>query len=325
MHEATYTYSQLSAASAGHLIALHYGFAPLRCRFYVLGLHDNYLVESATGKFMLRIYRNSWRSQVEAGFELDLLAFLQASGAPVAGPVRTVDGTLAFRIDSPEGERTAALFFYAQGRAPSNEISPDESARLGHAVARVHELSAEFSTVFSRQPLDLSYLLDASVDAVSPFVASEEWSYLGELQARLHAVLPGLAIDERTYGICIGDVNPTNFHIDSNQRVTLFDLDQCGYGYRAFDIGKFFASIPSHHAKRAIEEEFLVGYQDIRALSADELMMIPYFELLSIIWVMAIHVYNVDRIGHKFLERPFWERRLAILRELDARLEWRKP
>jgi hypothetical protein len=45
-----------------------------------------------------------------------------------------------------------------------------------------------------------------------------------------------------------------------------------------------------------------------------------YFEMISVIWVMAIHASNADRIGHKHLEKPFWDRRLALMKELDGAL-----
>lgn len=321
-HDRTYTYSQLSAASVRRLVALHYGLRePLSCKFYVLGLHDNYLVESGGGKFILRLYRNHWRSSEEIGFELDLLAFLQERNGPIAAALRTVEGELAFRVESPEGERMAALFFYADGRSPANSISPREGALLGRAIAQVHQLTATFFTSYRRLALDLPYLLDASIDAVVPFIDSDARSYLYDLQEQLGAVLPGLPKEAGVYGICIGDVNPTNFHINPDDRITLFDFDQCGYGYRAFEIGKFMASIHAHGEKRAIADAFLGGYQEERRLSRTELDMIPYFEVLSVIWVMAIHAYNVDRIGHKLLEKPFWDRRLAILRELVARCQ----
>jgi hypothetical protein len=36
---------------------------------------------------------------------------------------------------------------------------------------------------------------------------------------------------------------------------------------------------------------------------------------------MAIHVYNVNRVGYKGLERPFWDRRIAILKDLEGKLD----
>ena len=107
----SYTYSQLSAESALQLVALNYDIANLRhCKFYVLGLHDNYLIEGDSGSWILRIYRNSWRSPAEIHFESELLAYLQGRKAPVAGPVPSKLGALAIRLESPEGERLASLF-----------------------------------------------------------------------------------------------------------------------------------------------------------------------------------------------------------------------
>jgi Ser/Thr protein kinase RdoA (MazF antagonist) len=318
MEEKKYTYSQLSALSAGRQAALHYDLPEqVLCKYYVLGLHDNYLLESDSGKYILRIYRNAWRSEQEARFELELLAFLGNNNAPVAFPLPTNSGELAFSIDSPEGKRTAALFHYADGRAPGNDICVEESALLGQAVANAHQVMDKFDASNTRPLLDMPYLLDQSIEAIAPFIDAEAKSFLKTLQGKLHRVLPRLPQEPGVYGICIGDVNPTNFHINGDKLITLFDFDQCGYGYRAFEIGKFISSIQPLKTKQQLAEAFIDGYQEVRRLSQAEVDAIPYFEIVSHIWVMAIHAYNADRIGHKWLEKPFWDRRLAILKELD--------
>ncbi|WP_455200300.1 phosphotransferase, partial [Kaarinaea lacus] len=126
------------------------------------------------------------------------------------------------------------------------------------------------------------------------------------------------------FGICIGDVNPTNFHINDREAITLFDFDQCGYGYRAFEIGKFMSAIHAVKTKQDISNAFIEGYQQVRQLSDAEMTTIPYYEVISVIWVMAIHAYNVDRIGYKYLEKPFWDRKLGVLRELEKKISGKK-
>ena len=313
-----YTYSQLSSHSVCHLTALHYDLPEfIRCKFYVLGLHDNYLVASGHDNYILRIYRNDWRSAQDAQFELELLAFLGAEGAPVATPLATKTGTLSFTIDCPEGTRIAALFHYAQGYAPGKQLTIEQSTELGKAVANVHIKADGFETTLSRQILDIPYLLDDSIIAIEPFIDADARNYLNTLQTKLKNALPSLPQKTGVYGICTGDVNPSNFHINDRKEIALFDFDQCGYGYRAFEIGKFIASIHAIKKKHDISCAFIEGYQRVRPLVNDELAAIPYYELISVIWVMAIHAYNADRIGHKYLEKPFWERRLANLKELD--------
>lgn len=319
-HDQAYVYSQRSAASVGDLVAAHYALAAsVHCTFYVLGLHDNYLIECAGRQYIFRIYRNDWRGPEEALFELELLSHLNDRGAPVAGPVPTVTNELAIRIASPEGERMAALFYYAEGHAPADAITIDECALLGHAVARVHDIAETFETTHVRRALDVRYLVDESIAALEPFLDRDDLAFLGERQHELHALLPGLQKAAGVYGICTGDVNPRNFHISRGKHITLFDFDQCGYGYRAFEIGKFASSIHSHQLKHALVDAFMSGYRQVRPISEAEQRVIPYFEMASVIWVMAINARNANRIGYKFLDKPFWAKRLAVLKALHAR------
>jgi len=318
-HDQEYFYSQLSAESVGYLVAANYELrASVHCKFYVLGLHDNYLIECGGRKYILRIYRNDWRSPEEALFELELLSYLNDRSAPVAGPVPTITRELALRIESPEGERMAALFYYAEGHAPADAITIDECTMLGRAVANVHDLAETFETTHTRHALDVPYLLDESIAAIEPFIDPDGLAFLGERQKELHALLPGLRKEAGVYGICTGDINPRNFHISHDKHITLFDFDQCGYGFRAFEIGKFSSSIHSHKLKHALVGAFMDGYQQVRPISEAEYNVIPYFEMVSVIWVMAINAKNANRIGYKFLDKAFWDRKLAVLKELHA-------
>lgn len=319
MPDSLYIYSQRSSQSVGHVVAKHYNLnGPISCKFYVLGLHDNYLIESDNRKFILRIYRNSWRSHGEARFELELLDYLGSKTDQVARLVHTTRGELAFYIDSPEGERMGAMFHYADGHAPGRDINVGNSELLGRAVANIHIITVRYTPKYSRQALDIPYLLDESLFAIKPFIDSKGYSYLVKLQDKLHKVLPGLNKETGIYGLCIGDVNPTNFHVNPNKEITLFDFDQCGYGYRAFEIGKYFSSIHSHKETASLRDAFLNGYLQLRSLNNDEKAVIPYYEIVSVIWVMAIHAVNADRIGHKHLEKPFWDRKMALLEELET-------
>ena len=320
MDSNAYIYSQRSIDSVRSLIAEHYALAqPDSCHFYARGLHDNYLISTNNDKYILRIYRNNWRSSEEIGFELDLLSFLGDKGAPVSFPLRTKSGELKFEIDSPEGTRSAALFAYANGHAPGNDISTEDSVLLGKTVANIHQLTVNFKTKFCRPILDAPYLLDESVITIEPFIGKDELAYIKSLQRKFHQSFLQLSKDHEKYGICIGDVNPTNFHIHEHQP-TLFDFDQCGYGYRAFEIGKFISSVHNLTNKNDIASAFIAGYQQVRQLDLDEIAAIPYFELLSVIWVMAINAGNAELIGHKWLEAPFWTRKFTILKQLDAQI-----
>ena len=317
----TYTYSQLSSESLKPLVEAHYPMlTPISCKFYVRGLHDNYLIESGASQYILRIYRNAWRNTSAILFELELLAFLREQKAPVSSPTPTIEDELGFFIDYHDGKRMAALFDFADGHLPEPRALPQTCKFLGHSVAKVHLAAANFVTTHDRPILDTPYLLDDSLAKIEPFLSSKQLSYITTLQKRIHAEMPSLSRENGGYGICTGDINFRNFHINDNNEVTLFDFDQCGYGYRAFEIGKFQSAMHHLAEKDNFMKIFLEGYQQVRPLSEADLRAIPYFEILSIIWVLTIYVDNSDFIGHILLKPSFWKQRIDRLKELESQL-----
>ena len=183
MTKSTYTYSQLSSKSVGRMVASQYGLDnKLSCKFYVLGLHDNYLIESRGQKYILRIYRNNWRSKEEILFELEWLEFLNAKVDLVAKLIRTKSDDLTFQIDSPEGARLVAMFHYADGNAPGNIINASQAELLGSAVANIHKVSETFEPQYTRQDLDITYLLDSSLNEIEPYLDNDQCTYLSNLR-----------------------------------------------------------------------------------------------------------------------------------------------
>lgn len=62
-HDQECIYTQLSAETVSNLVAANYELhAPVHCKFYVLGLHDNYLIECEGRRYIFRIY-SSRRAQ----------------------------------------------------------------------------------------------------------------------------------------------------------------------------------------------------------------------------------------------------------------------
>lgn len=318
---AIYIYSQLSAETAVKLVKDHYDLAdPLRGKFYMLGLHDNFLIESEHERFILRVYRNDWRSTGEICFELELLAFLREKRAAVAPPMPTISGELSFQVACPEGDRVAALFQYADGYAPEDHIDPPQCMLLAEAVADIHGLADSFQSYHQRPMLDANYLVKHSIEAIVPFLDSSSKEYMEDLGDRLWRSWPAIPHEQDAFGVCIGDVNAKNFHVDDRGQITLFDFDQCGYGYRAFEVAKFISTLRSHQSQRGLVDAFLLGYQKKRRLSQMEYSAIPYFTLVAVIWVMAIQAMNANRIGHKYLEQPFWDKRIERLKKLEAQV-----
>jgi Ser/Thr protein kinase RdoA (MazF antagonist) len=231
------------------------------CRFWRRGLSDVYLVDTLSKPYILRVSHHHWRSKNETDFELELLEFLRQYQISVASPLRTKEGNLSIEIDAPEGKRYAALFHYAPGEIALGDLNHPQSFLLGEIVAKLHKASREFQTLAYRKPLNLEYLLDDSLQIIAPFFhhRPQDLRYLLDAIARIKRDLQNLPTEPPYWVVCWGDPHSGNVHIARDNQMTLFDFDQCGYGWRVFDIAKFWQVSLQSGLSRTVRQAFLDG------------------------------------------------------------------
>ncbi|MBW4502522.1 MAG: phosphotransferase [Scytonema hyalinum WJT4-NPBG1] len=255
-------------------------------------------------------------------FELELLAFRQKQKQPVAYPISRNDRGFTTEIVAPEGTRYVAVFSYAPGRAVNENLDGIKSYRLGEALAKIHQTLDEFKSNFTRPVLNSDYLLDWSIQAMTPLYQHQESeiNYLqkqvGKIKRQLEKFQLPLLVP--AYGICVGDVHSGNTYFTEQNEPTLFDFDQCGYGWRAFDIAKFLQVAMRMKTDVTVRNSFIEGYQSIRKLSETELAAIPVFITAAHIWVMGISASLVeDVLAYGWFTDDWLDARLAMLKSLD--------
>lgn len=296
---------------------------PRSCQIYKRGLNDTYLVKTEPERYILRVYRKGWRTKEEIDFELELLAFLRERNQPVAYPIQQEDGGFTTEIAAPEGKRYAAVFSYAPGKAVNEKLDGRQSQRLGELLAIIHQTLDNFNSSFSRTHLNNEYLLDRSIQAIAPLYKHRTSDigclHLQSEQIKSQLETLGLPNSAPAYGICVGDVHSGNTHFTQHNQPTLFDFDQCGYGWRAFDIAKFIHASHKFKIDVTIRDLFLEGYQGIRQLDTVELVSIPIFIKVAHIWVMGISASVVgDVLPYGWFTDDWLDQRLAALKSLDV-------
>lgn len=295
---------------------------PCACLLLKKGLNDTYLVKAKERRYILRVYRYGWRSKTEIDFELNLLRFLHDRQAPIAYPIATRSGDLTKAIAFPEGTRYTALFSYAPGKAVDKKLNREQSRRLGAAVATIHEATNNFKSNFSRPQLNNEYLLDRPINAIAALFPhrNDAINYIHEQveQIKANLLVQNLPKQLPFYGICIGDIHSGNTHFDRLNQPTLFDFDQCGYGWRAFDIGKFINTSIAWQLESEIVDAFLTGYQDIRVLSDIEIAAIPIFVKVAHIWTMGISASVVGEVlPYSWFTNEWLDTRLDLFKSLS--------
>lgn len=285
-----------------------------RCVYLTSGLHHTYQVLDTSGDKICRVYRRAWRSHDEALGELDVLDQLGRLGGSVAYPLRTAEGRLAIEYDTRQSSYTIALFRYAAGSAPGTAITLEQSHRLGAATAQLHRGLQNIAPIHTRAALDNKFLLDRSLATLAPMLPRGDHDELQRDTSWLRLNIPELPKQLPLFGLIHGDINLTNAHFCAGD-ITFIDFDQCGMGWYAFDLGKFFHASSALSAAMDLQQTFLRGYLSVRSLEEAEIKAIPFFVMYAHLYVMAIHAYNADYLG-SYLTEGFWRRKMARWREL---------
>lgn len=314
-------YSLLAPEGLISLLLANYPLEKLdSCQFWHRGLSDIYLVSSETQPYILRVSHHHWRSEAEIAFELELLTFLHQHQIPVAYPLKTKQNQLFIPIDAPEGKRYAALFPYAPGTVALGDLDVTQSHLLGETLAQLHQVGQNFACPVERQPLNLNYLLDDSLATIAPFLAGR-CSELAELQEIAKAIkqqLQPLPTKPPYWGICWGDPHSGNVHFTPDNRMTLFDFDQCGCGWRSFDIAKFGQVSSQSGLSHKVRAAFLSGYQAIAPLTALEIECLPALTQAAHIWAWAISLNTAQHYDYSRLDQYYFRQRLEQLKCLKS-------
>ncbi len=299
-------YSTLAPQAVLNQVVPNYEIPAVQaCQFWHRGLSDVYLIETLGQPYILRISHCHWRNRSEIEFELELLDFLRDQNVPVAYPLRTKDDHLFIEINAPEGKRYASLFIYAPGEIPIGDLDVDQALTLGRTVAQLHQVGADFEPSVERQALTLDYLLDDSWRSLSLFLEAEDAEFVQGAIADIKEALKDFPQTAPYWVVCWGDPHSGNAHFTPDNQITMFDFDQCGYGWRAFEIGKFRQLALTTGISPTVRKAFLEGYSSLNPLTEFELAAIPAFTQMAHIWVWSISLtyairHNYSRLDHSY-------------------------
>lgn len=308
---------------------------PVTCKLLSHNLNDTYLVSAAESRYILRVSQaprhagRTWRSAFEILYELDLLRHLSRKGIAVATPCAKKNGTILSPLQAPEGPRVAVLFTYAPGTpvTPSRQ-TPELSAIYGRSMAEIHTAADDFSSAHPRFQLDQAFLLDIPLQTIRPHLVHrpDDWRYLLQLANFLKERLVYFSSQALDRGTCHGDAQGGNAALSEAGKLTFFDFDVCGIGWRAYDLAVFYWSMALGKIRLGWDEQqierlwntYLEGYLSRRTLSELDMQAIPLFVLFRHFWFLGIHTANWDYWGADEVDDRFFDRELAFLREWIA-------
>lgn len=313
------SYSTLAASELlEHVVPQYQVEDPINCEFWLRGLNDTYKVTAKTKNYALRIYRKDWRTLSAIKFEIGALNYLHANGANASYPIQRLDGEYVTPLNTPEGIRYAIVTAFAEGTGLPYDDAQDAYI-YGANVADIHSLSAGFSSEHARFELDHVRLLSEPLESIKPFLTHrpECWQFLESFGARLHELMKDIHQQDADYGLCHGDFHGWNAHY-SDDTLTFFDFDDCGYGWRAYDLAVFRWDARLDEKESERWETFVKGYQSKREISEADLKLTTTFMAIRDIWLMGEHMGNAKDFGRGWMDDGYIDERIKFLKALEA-------
>ena len=292
----------------------------IECKYFSGGFNDTFRVTTKSETYYLRAYRKEWRTLADIQFELDVLNHLKRKGFPAARPVPYQDGNFFCPVSAPEGTRYLSLFTECSGPEISYDEEPQNMAdRYGQAVAQMHNSLDDFKSTHLRFRKDITHFIDTPIKHVEPFLnyRSQDWDYFKSLAYTLRKKLLDLPVSELEQGVCHGDLQGYHAKVAPDGKLTFYDFDCGGYGYRAYDLAVFLWCCRLENAVEARWEPFLQAYRETRSIREVDVQAVPLFVCCRYLWHMGVHTQNAPDWGIGFLNDGYFDTHLERLRQAE--------
>jgi Ser/Thr protein kinase RdoA (MazF antagonist) len=304
-------------------------FDILKDQIRLLDGFESYIYEFERGStaYILRIGHSRRRTVDLIRGEIDWINYLSAGGAGVAHAITSSRGELVEAIDDDYGGQFLVTAFQKAPGRPSWEArwSPALYNTYGRLIGHIHALSRSYA------PTDPAWRRQewndpANLDVIQWLPESESGLIARFLQIK--AYLEALPRDNESYGLIHQDAHPGNFFVDDAGQITLFDFDDCVYGWYVYDIAMvvfYMIVVEDDPASllRLFWPHFWAGYCEENTLDPVWLAEIPHFMKLREVDNYALLHRSYGDLDAIDPNKDRWP--AAFLRDRKRRIEENVP
>lgn len=250
-----------------------------------------YQVKGPGGKAALRLHRDGYQNAETIWSELWWTKALANAGVQVPLPLAALNGDNIVTL--PNGQ-LATMVSWVKGApfgiygAPLNGTGTEQEAlfkRIGQAVAHLHNVTDKltFPDTFQRHSWDRDGLLGETPFWgqfwENPTLTNDERTMVLRARAVAHDQLTVFLENGADFGLIHADILRSNTYIH-DQNVTLIDFDDCGFGFRIYDLATLMSQNEGLENTPALQAAAVAGYRKIRPLSDEAEALLPMFLML---------------------------------------------
>jgi Ser/Thr protein kinase RdoA (MazF antagonist) len=256
-------------------------------------------VTGEDGRQWVLKHLSEWPAGVGPVDEYRVLCYLQASGLPVAAPVVTDDGLIAYNADNlgtdPYEERPTGPHAYALipllRNDPERHESPELAHTIGAGIGRLDRMLAECPwhvTSFTNDP--------------APDILGEDYA---KLPAKLREVVDPLrdqlwaALTDLPTQLTHGDCNVGNVLVHNGEVTGYIDLDHLPHGPRVRDLSYYLHSRlldqiidGEPDTLTAVLRHYVAGYHTIHPLNEREQAAVVPLMLTALVGGAGWHLHG---------------------------------
>jgi Ser/Thr protein kinase RdoA (MazF antagonist) len=244
---------------------------------------------------VLRLHRPGYVSDRALASELRWMSALKAGGLEVPDPLATLNGKAYITVQGGAlPAQNVDLLSWLNGK-PLGEsgvplvYSPDDLERIftdvGRSMAELHDISDTWDRGddFQRPSWNQEGFIGERPlwgrfwDF--PGLPEEDRRKLSDLRSRLSTDMARLTTLDLDYGLIHADLVRENVLVTGHS-VQFIDFDDCGFGWRMFDIATTLFRNRREERYELIKRSLLAGYRARRPLSAEAEANLPLFMLL---------------------------------------------
>jgi len=276
----------------------------------------NYIYRAAcenSERFILRLTPARHRNAVQIAGELEFQLYLYENGAAVVTPLRVENGEYILQAAAGGRAFSVTAFSWAPGDNWDERCdhTPERYFNIGRELGRIHRLSKGYIPVHAekrRMWHEGQHLLRA------PALFRAYDARLYDAFEQFMDEMKKIPVSAADFGLTHGDYLLSNYMIDGEDRVTVFDFDECEYSWYAVDlaicmhcylVGADPAGLPARTTEaEAMLRHLLRGYTAETDVSREMIMSLQtFFKMRDFIYFSSI-LENGKRLGG-------WSKRFA--------------